>query len=183
MSRGAPGWAAEDYDVLVIGGGLAGSTAAAYCAMQGHKTLVLERETGPRHRVGESLLPSMMPILEDFGMIEEVEAMGFRHKTGGTFIWGKTDEPWDVLFSNNPFLPYPYAFHVDRAVFDDMLLQNAKRKGAQVEQGINVTGPVLDGERVVGVRFQAEKKGPEFEVRSRYVLDSSGPDAVLAKTK
>ncbi|MEC8423660.1 MAG: FAD-dependent oxidoreductase, partial [Myxococcota bacterium] len=57
-----------DLDALVIGGGPAGTTAATYLAMQGHRVALLEREPGPRHRVGESLLPSMMPILEDFGL-------------------------------------------------------------------------------------------------------------------
>ena len=91
-------WYEQDFEVVVIGGGPAGATAATYLAMQGHSVLLLERESGPRHRVGESLLPSMMPILEDFGLIEEVEALGFKRKTGGTFIWGKSREPWDVLF-------------------------------------------------------------------------------------
>ena len=86
-------WANQSYDVCVIGGGPAGSTAATYLAMQGHSVLLLEKEPGTRHRVGESLLPSMMPILDDFGLIEEVEALGFQKKTGGTFVWGKSREP------------------------------------------------------------------------------------------
>jgi flavin-dependent dehydrogenase len=178
----ARSWHEEDHDVVVIGGGPAGSTAATYLAMRGHKVLLLERESGPRHRVGESLLPSMMPILDDFGLIEEVEALGFQRKTGGTFIWGKSREPWDVLFSNNPFLPYPYAYHVDREVFDALLLDHAQRRGVVVCQGVTVTAPIMDGERVVGVRCTDKKAGgQEREVRGRFVVDASGPVAVLGK--
>jgi halogenation protein CepH len=175
-------WHAQSYEIIVIGGGPAGSTAAAYLAMQGHSVLLLERESGPRHRVGESLLPSMMPILEDFGLLEEVEALGFKRKTGGTFIWGKSREPWDVLFSNNPFLPYPYAYHVDREVFDDLLLQHAQRRGVVVRQSVTVTGPILNGDRVVGVRcLDGQAEGVERTIFSRFVVDASGPVAVLGK--
>jgi len=175
-------WYEQDFEVLVIGGGPAGSTVATYLAMQGHSVLLLEKESGPRHRVGESLLPSMMPILEDFGLLEEVEALGFKRKTGGTFIWGKSREPWDVLFSNNPFLPYPYAYHVDREVFDDLLLRHAQKRGVVVRQNVTVTAPILEGERVVGVRcLDGGSGGLEREVRARFVVDASGPVAVLGK--
>jgi halogenation protein CepH len=175
-------WYSQTYEIIVVGGGPAGSTVAAYLAMQGHSVLLLERESGPRHRVGESLLPSMMPILEDFGLLEEVEALGFKRKTGGTFIWGKSREPWDVLFSNNPFLPYPYAYHVDREVFDDLLLKHAQRRGVFVRQNVTVSAPIMEGERVVGVRCLDTGDGNvEREVRSRFVVDASGPVAILGK--
>jgi len=170
----------QNLDVIVVGGGPAGSTAATYLAMKGHAVALVEREPGTRHRVGESLLPSMMPILEDFGLIEKVEAQGFARKTGGTFVWGKSDEPWDVLFGNNPFLPYPYAYHVDREVFDGIMLDNAGETGVHVLQGVTVRAPVKDGDRVVGVRL-VDTDGEEREVACRYVVDASGPKAVLGR--
>ena len=95
----------DQYDAIVIGGGPAGSTAAGYLARHGHSTLLLERSQFPRHHVGESLLPSLMPVLEDFGVIEECRKAGFVEKNGATFIWGKTREPWDIRFADTPFLP------------------------------------------------------------------------------
>ena len=170
----------SELDAIIVGGGPAGTTAATYLAMQGHTVALIEREPGPRHRVGESLLPSMMPILEDFGMLAKVEQQGFARKTGGTFIWGRSDEPWDVLFGNNPFLPYPYAYHVDREVFDDLLLENARESGVHVVQGVNVKAPVRDGDRVIGVRL-VDSDGEERVVHARNVVDCSGPQAVLGK--
>lgn len=171
----------EHYDVIVVGGGPGGATAAGYLTRMGRKTLLLEKEDGPRHRVGESLLPSMMPILDDFGLIDEVEACGFPHKTGGTFVWGKSREPWDVLFSNNPFLPYPYAYHVDRAVFDEILVRDAVRNGVTLRRGFAVRHPLKDETgRVVGVSG-ADRDGTRHEFHARFVIDATGVDAVLAR--
>ena len=172
---------ASHYDVIVVGGGPAGSTTAAYLAMQGRRVVLLDKETHPRYRVGESLLPSMMPILEDFGLLEEVDGMGFPRKTGGTFVWGKSDEPWDVLFGENPFLPYPYAYHVERSIFDKLLLRNATDKGAEVREGCGVTGPLRDDAgRVVGVHYE-DPDGQAGELRARFVCDASGPSSVIGR--
>jgi flavin-dependent dehydrogenase len=121
----------------------------------------------------------MMPILADFGLIEEVEALGFPKKTGGTFIWGKSREPWDVLFSNNPFLPYPHAYHVDREVFDELLFQHAGRRGVTLARPVTVTGPIMDGDRVVGVT--AKHEGKSLELHAPFVVDASGPVSVIGK--
>ena len=114
----------KTHDIIVVGGGPAGATAAGYLAQFGYDVLVIEKAKMPRHIIGESLLPSAMPILEDLGVLKEVAAQNFPKKTGGTFIWGKDKEPWSVLFSSNPFLPYPYAYHVDRSIFDKIMLDN-----------------------------------------------------------
>jgi flavin-dependent dehydrogenase len=150
----------------------------------GKKVILLEKEQFPRHCVGESLLPSMMPILEDFGLLDAVEALGFPRKTGGTFIWGKSDEPWDVFFSNNPFLPYPYAYHVDRAVFDKLLLDNAGGAGVDIRQGAEVKDVLRDGDgedaRVLGIRY-VNDAGEAIEVRARFVVDASGRGSVVGR--
>ncbi len=177
-----------NWDAIVIGGGPAGATSAAYLAMQGRKVLLLEKEKRfPRYRLGESLLPSMMPILEDFDLIDAMEEAGFPHKTGGTFVWGVDEEPWAVRFSDNPFLPYPYAYHADRGIFDQMLLDHARTVGVEVQMGAWVRDVILEetpeGERdrVVGVRWAKDGTGPLQDVRASYVVDGSGPASVVGK--
>lgn len=170
------------HDVVVIGGGPAGAVAAAYLAMKGRSVLLLEKErTFPRYRLGESLLPSMMPILEDFGLIPTMEAIGFPHKTGGTFVWGVSDEPWAVRFSDNPFLPYDYAYHVDRGVFDDVLLDYAKKVGVEVRMGAWARDVIRDGARVVGVQWAEDGVGELQHASARWVVDGSGPASVVGK--
>ena len=172
---------AEQFDVVVVGGGPAGSTAAAYLAKLGHRTLLLERSEFPRHQIGESLLPSLMPILEDFGLVEACREAGFVQKTGATFIWGKTREPWDIRFSDTPFLPSSFAFHVERSVFDKILLDHARDSGVEVRQNATVRDVLRDGDRVVGVTYRDNGSEDEKAVHSRFVIDASGSASVIGR--
>src|SRR5207244_3194859 len=81
-------------DVLVIGGGPAGSVAATLLADAGHRVLVLERERFPRYHIGESLLSATLPILDAVGATPAIERHGFLRKPGGTFLWGRQRAPW-----------------------------------------------------------------------------------------
>lgn len=173
----------NDFDVIVVGGGPAGCTVASYLARDGYRVVLFERDQHPRHRIGESLLPSMMPILEDFGLIDECHRRGFTRKSGATFTWGKDDQPWHLKWHENPFLPYSYAFHVERSSFDEMLLLHAKSVGVDVREQTKVTGPLYastDKSRVNGVTWETAD-GQKGEVRARYVVDASGSASVIGK--
>jgi FAD-dependent halogenase len=102
-------------------------------------------------------------------------------KTGATFIWGKTREPWDIRFSDTPFLPSSFAFHVERSVFDQILLDHARRCGVEVHLDALVGGPVSAGGRIAGVTFRDNHSGETMTVRSRFVVDASGSASIIGR--
>ena len=169
----------EYTDVVVIGGGPGGSTAAALLARAGFDVILLERERFPRERVGESLLPASMPILEDLGALERVEQAGFPKKWGATMLWGSDTEPWSWRFSETN-RAYPHAYQVWRPTFDKILLDNARRLGVRAWEGSAVTGPILEGERVSGVSYR-KPDGSAASARSEWVIDASGQAAILGR--
>ncbi|KFE68365.1 tryptophan 7-halogenase [Hyalangium minutum] len=175
--------AAEQFDLIVVGGGPAGSSLAAFVAQQGHRVLLLEKEKFPRYQIGESLLPSTVQgICKLLGVYEEIHQAGFTTKNGGTLKWGRSPEPWTFNFRDTPLLGGAfgrgYAFQVERAKFDNILLQNAKRKGAVVREQQTVRGVIEENGRVVGLRYEDETGQPR-EVRGRYVADASGNTGTL----
>lgn len=169
-----------DYDVLVLGGGPAGSTAAALLAREGRSVALLERERGPRYHIGESLLPSVLPFLEELGVAEEVAARGYQRKLGQTFVWGRDRSPWVLDFRELDV--YPFAYFVERADFDALLLRNAARHGAAVHEGVTVEDVLTDeAGRVRGVRARRADTGEAWSPTARYVLDATGQNALLAR--
>src|SRR5690606_8878958 len=117
-----------DADVIVIGGGPAGSATATMLARKGWRVVLFERERFPRTHVGESLLPASMPILEELGVLADVRAAGFLEKWGATMLWGTSDEPWSWYFrETNP--RNPHAYQVRRPTFDHLLPKNTAASG------------------------------------------------------
>ncbi|MFJ8013274.1 FAD-dependent oxidoreductase [Streptomyces sp. NPDC096339] len=172
---------AEAFDVVVAGGGPAGSTAATLVAMHGHRVLLVEKEVLPRYQVGESLLPSTVHgVCRMLGVTEELAETDFPVKRGATFQWGGRREPWAFSFEASPRLTgsTSFAYQADRARFDEILLNNAKRKGVVVREGCSVTAVVEEGDRVTGLRY-TDADGGEHEVGARFVIDASGHESPL----
>ena len=164
-------------DVIVIGGGPAGSTAATMLARKGHSVLLLERERFPRAHVGESLLPASLPVLEALGVLPAVEAAGFVQKWGATMVWGTQPEPWTWYFRETN-RHYPHAYQVWRPEFDRLLLENSRAQGVEVRQGHRVIEVHFDGERASGVRYRGDGEG-ERSVAARFIVDASGQSALI----
>nr|AGS49970.1 FIG022199: FAD-binding protein [uncultured bacterium esnapd26] len=166
----------DEFDVVVAGGGPGGSTVATLVAMQGHRVLLLEKENFPRYQIGESLLPATVHgVCRMLGVAGELADAGFPLKRGGTFRWGARPEPWTFHFGISARMAgsTSYAYQVERARFDEILLNNAKRKGVVVREGCAVTDVVEDGDRVTGLRY-TDPDGSDRTVSARFVVDASG---------
>jgi len=174
--------AEESFDVVVIGGGPAGSTASTLIALQGHRVLLLEKERFPRYQIGESLLPlTIHGICPMLGIDDEIRQANFVPKFGGVFRWGTRLEPWHFTFGTVRDLEKAgagYAYQVERSRFDEILLNNARRRGVDVRDGHAVVQPVIDSGRVAGVRF-VDADSRERAARARFVIDASGNTSPL----
>lgn len=170
--------AEQTCDVLVVGGGPAGATIATLLAERGHRVTLIEKDHHPRFHIGESLLPLNLPLLDQLGVRGEIERGAIR-KYGVEFVSRYHGKAITYEFTRAFDKRFPYAFQVRRSVFDHILLQNAKAKGAEVIEGTRVTAIDLsdDGDARVTAR---DESGAEHDWRARFVVDASGRDTFLA---
>jgi flavin-dependent dehydrogenase len=167
---------AARYDALVIGAGPAGTSAAAILAEYGRRVLILERERFPRYRIGESLIPHCWFALNRLGLVERLDAADFAvHKYSVQFasVDGRVSKPY--YFFERSDHPSSRTWQVVRADFDQFLLDNALRKGAECWQETTARELLRDGERVVGVRVERAGAG-ELELHAPMTIDASGRD-------
>ena len=168
-------------DVLIAGGGPAGSTAAIMLARSGRRVVVLEKARHPRFHIGESLLPANLPLFEQLGVAEQVRCIGMQ-KWGAEFVspWHGKGETFEFSQAWNKSLPY--AYQVRRSEFDEILIRRATTQGATVIEGCRVREIELLQGRADGMQALVQAEHEDGRVErwlTRYLIDASGRDTLL----
>jgi flavin-dependent dehydrogenase len=177
--------AASEYDCIVIGGGPSGSTAAALVAEAGFRTLLLERDLEPRRKVGESLMPETYWVFERLGVLEQLQHAPFVQKVGVQFVSSSGRESSPFLFTQHDPRECGRTWHVERAKFDQLLVDNAAEKSVEVHRGARVLEVDFEGERAVGVRLASDGTvasatvAPSPIIRARVIVDATGQAGLL----
>ncbi|MFI8537437.1 NAD(P)/FAD-dependent oxidoreductase [Streptomyces aquilus] len=169
----------DDFDVIIIGGGPAGATAAGLLSERGRRVLVLDRERFPRYHIGESLIPGFMLPMAELGLTERMEAKGFERKYGGTVVWGNNEIPWNFAFATGGKIPY--AYHTRRADLDTMILDRARELGAIVVEEATVKDTIEEDGRAVGVQYTVRGVEGVVETRGSLIIDASGQARVIGR--
>lgn len=170
--------AAQPCDVLVIGGGPAGSTVAALLAEKGHSVVLLEKARHPRFHIGESLLPANLPLLERLGVAEQVKAIGM-YKPGAEFVSPHHSHVQTFQFADAWDKSMPHAYQVRRAEFDEVLIRNAEKRGATVFEGCKARNVDFLDDDSVEVLAEHDD-GSQTCWRARFLVDASGRDTFLS---
>ncbi len=171
----------ERYDVVILGGGPGGSTAAGLLALAGRRVLVLERDVFPRFHVGESLLPGSVEVLERLGVMPRIEAE-FLRKYGARFLDSETSRESRFSFADALRPHSSYAFQVPRDRFDQVLLEHAVTLGAEARHGWEAERMVVEGGRAAGV-VARDPAGREHTIAATCTLDATGRDALRARAE
>jgi flavin-dependent dehydrogenase len=165
-------------DVVVIGGGPAGSTTSTLIAQRGYKVELFERMQFPRFHIGESLIPETYWVLQRLGMLDKMRNSHFVKKYSVQFVnaEGKLSAPF-YFWDNRPH-ECSQTWQVERSEFDQMMLNNAREHGVEAHEGVHVRDVLFEGDRAVGVIVR-HADGTEREVRAQVVVDASGQSGLL----
>src|SRR5436309_5356094 len=159
------------HDVLVIGGGPGGSTAATLLAKKGFDVLLLERERFPGFQIGESLLPFNNDVFARLGILDKLSAGDFVPKYGAEFVTGDGSHGYTFRFDENLPAPHDRAFQVTRAKFDELLMKTANEAGVVVRQETALVG--VDSSSTTVTTASGET------IQARFIVDASGHSAFL----
>jgi len=165
------------YDVAIIGGGPAGSTAATLLARAGRRVLVCERDKFPRFHIGESLLPASMKTFSRLGVHEKFQRAGFLDKYGGEMTSSCCDKGVKFYFKDGMHSRTDHSYQVPRAEFDKVLLDHAAENGAEVREETGIAQVNFFPDRVE-LEVEQKSSGPE-KISARYLIDASGRHSVL----
>ena len=165
-------------DVVVIGGGPAGSTVSTLLAQKGVKVTLYERERFPRFHIGESLIPETYWVLKRLNMLPKMQASHFVKKYSVQFVNSAGRESAPFYFWDNKPHECSQTWQVVRGEFDQMMLENAREHGVEAHEGVRVHEVLFDGDRAVGVRIKGAD-GAFQDVRAKVVVDASGQNGLL----
>ena len=165
-------------DVVVIGGGPAGSTVSTLIAQRGYQVELFERERLPRFHIGESLIPETYWVLKRLNMLPKMQQSRFVKKHSVQFVSSNGRNSAPFYFWDNKPHECSQTWQVVRSEFDQMMLENAREHGVHAHEGVRVHDVLFDGDRAVGVSIR-ETDGSFREVRARVVVDASGQNGLL----
>ena len=166
------------FDTIVIGGGPTGASAAAVLARAGCSVLVIEKDEYPRFHIGESLVPGVLPYLEETGAADAVRSAGFIKKYGAEFVTPDLSFRQRYVFGDSLTPEADLAYQVERADFDQILLEAAERAGACVSSCSRVIDFDVQQEHV-GVTIK-DRQGGKRQLVARYLIDASGQQSLIA---
>ena len=165
-------------DVVVIGGGPAGSTVSTLLAKRGYSVQLFERERFPRFHIGESLIPETYWVLEQLDMLPKMQRSHFVKKYSVQFVNAAGRESAPFYFWDNKPHECSQTWQVVRSEFDQMMLENAREHGVDAREGVRVHEVLFEGDRAVGVRIKGED-GAFQDVHAKVVVDASGQNGLL----